>query len=577
MNDTKSKASMNRKSSGRPAAMPTAQHPASPQRPPSGSSSMAAAVWLLLLSCLIGAVLLGCNPPPRPEFKELSSTASNGESVAETSDESSDLAPAPQPFTEPWETWQSYYLTGRHIGYSHVQAEPQSDEPDSPIQIVLQDQVLIRRGPATIVQRLDQTSLETRAGDLISFEAELRVGPALTRYEGTVDGGKLTIVTRRGSKRSTQSIPWNPNYRGLVGLQQALLSDPPAVGETRRLRTLLPVQFAIATIEMNCQHLASIPMPDGSVQAAREIEVTMQLADGPATQTLVWIDDEGNVLKSYTPGLELVAFDSTREEATAGIVAGADILTATAVEVSGSLTTPEKAKNVGYLVTPRNTPSDSETQYAFQSQPGQWSRKTAEGAFQVLVSRDPQQRIDESFTTSKLTPSLEDSRTGPLIDSNGTLVKRLAAASTAPKDQPLRLALDLAQTTKSLVRRTDYTQGFRTASEVARDGSGDCTARSILLAAMLRSRGIPARVAVGLVYMPAEDKPRMVFHMWTLAYIEGRWVHLDATLTGGYAPADRITLGTHHLADGNEYECVAPVLGIIGQVDIAILNATYEE
>jgi len=562
---------MNRKSPGRTAPVPTAQ-----QRPTSGASSITAAVWLLLLSCLIGAALLGCNPPPRPEFKELSRTAPQNESVAEEPEESPELAPELQPFTEPWETWQSYHIAGRHIGYSHVQAEPQSDEPDSPIQIVLQDQVLLRRGPATIIQRLEQTSLETRTGELISFAAELRVGPALTRYEGTVDDDTLTVVTTRGSQKSTQSVPWHQNYRGLVGLQQALFSDPPGLGEKRRLRTLLPVQFAIATIELNCQHTASIAMPDGSVQEAREIEVAMQLGDGAAMQTLVWIDDAGKVLKSYTPGLELVAFSTTNEQATTGIVAGADILTATAVDISGNLTTPEKAQRVGYLVTPRNNRGDSDPPLSFEAQPGQWSRKTADGAYQVLVSRAPQQRVDATFTTSNLTPVPEDSRPGPLIDSNGTLVKRLAAASTAPKDQPLRIALDLAQTAKSLVRRTDYAQGFRTASEVARDGSGDCTARSILLAAMLRSRGIPARVAVGLVYMPAEDQPRMVYHMWTIAYIDGRWVHLDATLTGGDAPADRITLGTHHLADGNEYECVAPILGIIGQVDIAILNATYE-
>ncbi len=569
---------MNKKCLGSTAAAPTAPpQPTSQQRPGPGSSGIAAAVWLLLLSCLIGAALLGCNPPPRPEFKELSRSSASDESAAEESDELPDLAPAMQPFTEPWETWQSYHIGGRHVGYSHVRAEPQSDEPNSPIQIVLQDQVMLRRGPATIVQRLDQTSLETRAGELISFEAELRVGPALTRFGGTVNGDTLTVVTTRGSKKSQQSVSWDKSYRGLVGLQQSLFSDPPDLGEERRLRTLLPVQFAIATIELNCQHTASIAMPDGSVQEAREIEVAMQLGDGAAMQTLVWIDDEGNVLKSYTPGLELVAFSTTGEQATAGIVAGADILTATAVEVSGSLTHPEKAQRVGYLVTPRNNRGDSDSPLAFLAQPGQWSRKTAEGAYQLLVSRDPQQRVGETFTTVELVPGPEDSRPGPLIDSNAPLVKRLAAASTAPKDQPLRLALDLAQTAKSLVRRTDDAHGFRIASEVARDGSGDCTARSILLAAMLRSRDIPARVAVGLVYATAEDQPRMAYHMWTLAYIDGRWVHLDPTLTGGYAAADRITLGTHHLADGNDYECVAPILGAIGQIDIAILNATYEE
>ena len=169
---------MNRKGLGRTAA----QHPASQQRSRRGSSSIAAALWLLLLSCLIGVALLGCNPPPRPEFNELSRSVAPDETAAEEPEELPDLAPPLQPFTEPWETWQSYHIGGRHIGYSHVRAELQSDEPDSPVQIVLQDQVMLRRGPATIVQRLDQTSLETRAGELLSFEAQLRVGPALTRF-----------------------------------------------------------------------------------------------------------------------------------------------------------------------------------------------------------------------------------------------------------------------------------------------------------------------------------------------------------------------------------------------------------
>ena len=40
-----------------------------------------------------------------------------------------------------------------------------------------------------------------------------------------------------------------------------------------------------------------------------------------------------------------------------------------------------------------------------------------------------------------------------------------------------------------------------TAAEVARSREGDCTEHAVLLAALARARGIPARVAMGLVYV----------------------------------------------------------------------------
>jgi hypothetical protein len=534
-------------------------------------------IWLGLISCFSGLMLVGCNPPPRPEFGELSRTTIREDLLADQPEELPDLTPAPKPFTEPWETWQSYHIGGKHIGYSHVRAEPASDEIDSPIKITLEDQITLHRGPASIVQRLEQTSLETRNGDVISFEAELRIGPALTKFSGSVDSELLTIVTTRGSKQTSQTIAWEERYRGLVGLQQSLMSDPLDVGDQRRLRTLVPIQFAVATVEMNCQHTASIAMPDGTTREGREVEVAIRIGDtNQPLETMVWIDEHGKVLKSYTPALDLVAYDSTAEAATENIVAAENILSATSLAVTGKpLTDPTQAMRVGYTIVPRPGQQDRPSAAVFQPQPGQWSRQTAEGAFQLLVSRDPDEPTRGGFEADQSLPEPEDSRPGPLINSNDPLVKKLADTSGAKKDQPLRLALDLTQTVKTLIRRHDYSQGFRPASEVARDGSGDSTAHSILLAAMLRSRGIPARVAVGLVYVPSQDQPRMAFHMWTIAHIENRWVHLDATLTGGYAAADRITLGTYHLADGNEYECVAPVVAAIGRYDVQILNATY--
>jgi hypothetical protein len=431
----------------------------------------------------------------------------------------------------------------------------------------------IRRGPSTVVQRLDQTTLETQNGELVSFEAELRVGPALTRYSGTVQGDSLNVVITRGTKKTNQTIPWQSSYHGPAGLQSSLFAKPMERGEQRRLKTLLPIRFDVATLELDCRHIASIAMPDGTVQRAREVEVTMKIENSPPINTVLWIDDQGRVIKTLTPGLDLTAFDSTGEAAVQGIVPSDDILSATAVEIEGVLENPRETNTAVFRIAPRTAAKNSGEVPAFVPQPGQWVKRNESGEYDVFVSRVPEAMPPAGFQATSLEPTTQDSRSGPLIDSSHSLVKQLAETAVARKNEQARLAYELSRSTHSLVRQKNYTRGFVPASEVARASEGDCTAHAVLLAAMLRARGIPARVAVGLVYVPDDTKPRMAYHMWTIASINDQWLHFDATLPTGYAPADRITLATHSLDGGNEYDLLGPVLGTIGQYNIAVTKS----
>ncbi len=109
--------------------------------------------------------------------------------------------------------------------------------------------------------------------------------------------------------------------------------------------------------------------------------------------------------------------------------------------------------------------------------------------------------------------------------------------------------------------------GFATASEVCKTRQGDCTEHAVLLAALLRADGIPSRVASGLMYVPAFNEQQRVFgyHMWTQAWLDGRWVDLDAVLPAGTAyDATHITVGTSLMKDGqwvNDFIKLEPLTG----------------
>jgi transglutaminase-like putative cysteine protease len=205
--------------------------------------------------------------------------------------------------------------------------------------------------------------------------------------------------------------------------------------------------------------------------------------------------------------------------------------------------------------------------------PDQYIRKLPDGTYQVLVSRIVE-NVQQGFVASDLELSDDDLKPSALVDFRDPLVKRMAEASVSGEDlADIDVALDLARTVKQLIGVNNFSHGLTKASVVAQDGQGDCSGRSVLLAALLRAQQIPSRVAAGLVYLRGQPA-RMVYHMWTLAYVDGRWMAFDAT-TGKPAPADRITLVTTNLSGGDEYKSLSPIINVLGKIEIQILRAQY--
>ena len=75
-------------------------------------------------------------------------------------------------------------------------------------------------------------------------------------------------------------------------------------------------------------------------------------------------------------------------------------------------------------------------------------------------------------------------------------------------------------------------QPWQLASTVATRLRGDCTEHAVLAAALARSVGLPARVAVGLVVVAPKGQYGAFGHAWT-EYRQGdRWIVADAALIG---------------------------------------------
>jgi transglutaminase-like putative cysteine protease len=167
-------------------------------------------------------------------------------------------------------------------------------------------------------------------------------------------------------------------------------------------------------------------------------------------------------------------------------------------------------------------------------------------------------------------PTEADRRPNNFIQSDDPEIVALAQKVAGNQTDPWQAALALEQYVGTVITQKDYTQAFATASEVLKNHAGDCTEHAVLLAALARARGIPARVAMGLVYMPSHQA--FGYHMWTEVFVQGQWIGIDGTLARGGIGAAHLKLAHHSLEGTSAYSTFLPIAQAAGKLQIEILG-----
>ncbi len=101
------------------------------------------------------------------------------------------------------------------------------------------------------------------------------------------------------------------------------------------------------------------------------------------------------------------------------------------------------------------------------------------------------------------------------------------------------------------------------ALEVLQNKVGDCNEHAVLIAALLRTAGIPAQIETGLVYISG----RFYYHAWNIAYT-GNWITVDAVFNQFPADVTHIRLVR---GEGSEQ---LDLMGAMGKIKLEILEQT---
>ncbi len=486
--------------------------------------------------------LPGCTKSP-PDVPDRSRASAGGVPAAQT--EVSGVAAT----SHLRESWDIYLLQGKRIGYGRTTVRREMQSGREVLSIDAVNHLSMKRAGQTSVQDIRTTSVETPEGRLLQFECTMQMGPSPIKTSGVVHGDRLDVEVVGPGKATAQrsSMPWSADIEGPLGMEQTLLRRPMQPGERRTVKIVMPelAGVEIATIELTAKQLEQTQLADRPCELLR-IETVTRLSGGQKIESTVWTDQSGDMLKNVTGGLE--QYRVTKAEAMAKAdVAELDLLSSMSVKVQPPLLNAHHTKLVRYRVHL----DGADPAIVFATGPSQSIKSIDAHTAEVTVYAIRPGTEAGNPAAPADPPSPDDLSPNSFIQSdNATIVADARAAADGETD-PWQVAVALERYVNREVKTKDFSQAFASAAEVAKSREGDCTEHAVFLAALARARGIPARVAIGLVYM--DRAAAFGYHMWTEVYIDKRWIPIDGTLALGGIGAAHLKIANSSLKSASAY------------------------
>jgi len=468
----------------------------------------------------------------------------------------------------PRDTWDALFLAGDKIGYVHTQVQVGDSNGTQVIRTEAESRMRLLRANqlVQVVQRL--TSVERATGDVISLACETEMEGGTRQFSGKVVGDVLKSRLTVDKTEQSSDLPWPTGTRGFFAVEQSLRRQPMRAGEHRKLRSFQPLLHQICEVELTAGDWEDVGLPSGVFRLLR-IHSVQKMIDGTvAADQQLWVNPDGEVFKSYAREMSMEMYRTTREIAQnldelPKFDLGLDV--AVPVENAGSLGHATRFAEYDVVVEGSDDAASLFSHCASQSVESQGGER-ARITVRAIRPGDTLPGIEPASL-----PTPGDSQPSNLIQSDDPQIVELAGSVAVGIDDPWQIAVALERKVHEVITEKDFSQVFASAAEVAASCEGDCTEHAVLLAALCRARGIPARVAIGLIYSPAAGG--FLYHMWDEVWIDGRWVALDATLGRGGIGAAHLKVTDSNLQGASAYSSILPILSLIGRLKVRVILA----
>ncbi|MCE5328303.1 MAG: transglutaminase-like domain-containing protein [Planctomycetaceae bacterium] len=471
------------------------------------------------------------------------------------------MAQATRPATKGSVEYMAVLLDGQKIGHVATRRTLKGGN----VETTSKTQMTISRLGTSLTVTQDVTCVETTEGQPISFAASMDMGFSKETVRGMIDKtGRAVVTTGQPPDTKTRTFAWPRGAVLAEGQRLILARHGLAKGTAYTIPLFDPTMQSLTPTHVVVGDREQVDLL-GRVVSLTKMTTTMKASGSTITATN-YVDDDFNTLKSVMPmvgmRVEMVACEKAFALSRNQTV---DFMTKLALTSPVPLDEAGKATAVSY----RLKPSAAEAKLEFPGTDNQ-TVKTDGGAITVTVRPLRVARGGAMPYRGSSKAALDALKPTDYLQCNDPKVKALAHKAVGKAADAATAARNIEQFVRTYIKKKNLSVGYATAAEVIDSRQGDCTEHAVLAAALCRASGIPARVAVGLGYVPTMGKLRDVFapHAWYCVFLDGKWIGMDAALEG--FDARHITLAEN---DGNPEDFFG-LIGTLGYFTIDAVTVT---
>ena len=470
------------------------------------------------------------------------------------------------------EAWYTIAFDGSRAGWANEFTFDNGTE----YRTVSEQFMAIRRGGGDTVEiRMMFTFVETHDGAPVRIESESLLGPAPEKriFHFQDDGSILESTDRGGRTTKNRIAPIEGTWFMPQAAGRFEAARRKAGAESFEYRTVdVSGGFNLVRVVQRAAGEETYSFEDRAIPVTVwEVESTLEGGDTTQKRTAKYSAADQELLEATERlgAWTITTRRTSRAQALAALESAPEVMIRSFVALETRIPGAHRSTAATYRV--ELTEGDP---YAFPEAGYQRVEVDEAGAVTLHVDlHDPVQATEEDAANEALLGS------SSLIECEDEAIVRFAKDSLrGAGDDPRERARALHRAVYRHIRNKNLGTAFASARETLDSRSGDCSEHGVLLCALLRADGIPARVASGLVYVDAFERERHVFgwHMWTQALIDGEWIDLDATLPRPFSAAHILT-GVSDLANGAMNEEFARLATLMGRLRIEVVEVGYDQ
>jgi transglutaminase-like putative cysteine protease len=426
--------------------------------------------------------------------------------------------------------WFGLYLLGKKAGWSR--SEISREVRDGVDVLVSRSETLIRAtvgGKDVERSQEEERIYEARPGGrLLSFSGTWAGDGGARTVTGTCERGACKVVLVAGAAREERTVEGVRDTAELAdGVRLAAARRSAVRGGQVDLEKLRVRE--VEGVFLRREHVAGAGVEE-------EVSVVSEAEVGDRMAAEYKIADDGRIVEVRLGGAILALPES---EDTARRFDRLDLFALARVPLPRDLPRAVPATIVYQLAGVPGAFQKDDPRQRFERGPG--GTVTLTVAVRRPAASDPAK--DTPLDRARAGASADDLASTPQANANAPEIRRLALDVAGDAKGAYEAARRLSDHVYRTLEKA-YGASHDRASDVLAAGKGDCTEHSVLLIALARALGIPARGLHGLAYARYDDgQPALYWHAWVEVRSAGEWIAMDPTFGEPVADATHVALG----------------------------------